>query len=463
MLIKPKDVTITDKDKAIFYHTVIENPYIPYTPYQLQAIALVLASRDTDGVNSLLAGGSSWGGKTVLGSMLAAQFLQEPKYRALVTRRNYAELLDTSSIWDNLTTWACDENLPDDIRCTAIKSPSPRIESPYGSVVFFKAFDNIDKKHKFKSSSYHRIVNDEASELPNGLIPFQYRSLRTTDHLPLSMINLSNPAGDSTDYLIKEYIVGKKPYLNMGWESNPFIDKEAYSQTLDQLDYVDQQYQKYGDWFYKPAKGDLISREDMKNQIYNAHIDDFDVRFSLIGIDMAGKGKDKFAVVKIDLLNNGLEVISDFAQTQSAQPEGMLVKFVAKHNKSSYAPLTNIIVIEQEGGSASLYAQRYFADLLKDFNIPIVLKSPKGNKYSRARPLMNQITKGQVKLYYKCGCLDDFIDEAVNLEPLMKKSPNLVDSATIAHNYLHEVVMNAGGNVYIGQRIGSKQQFGRRI
>lgn len=457
MLVEPKDITITDKDKAIFYHTVIKNPYIPYTPYQLQAIALILASRDGNKVNSILAGGSAYGGKTVLGTMLSAQFLQEPTYRALVTRRNYAELLDTSSIWDNLKSWACDDSLPEDLRCTAIKSPSPRIEAPSGAIVYFKAFDNVDKKQKFKSASYKRIINDEASELPAGLIPFQYRSLRTTDHIPLSMINLSNPSGESTEYLVNEYITGDKPYLNIGWESNPFIDKEAYEQTLSQLDYVDQQYQRYGDWFYKPARGDLISREDMKSQIYNADIHDYDVRFSLIGIDLAGRGKDKFAVCRYDFLNNGLELVTDFAQTQSAQPEKMLIKFVAKHNQSRYSPLTNLIVIEQEGGGSPIYAQRYFQDLLKDFNIPVVLKFPKGNKYTRARPLMNKISKGQVKLHYKCNCLDDFIDESTNLEPLMSKSPNLVDSASLAHNYLHEEVMHSGGNVYVGKRIGGRK------
>lgn len=459
MLVEPQDVEITDKDKAIFYHTVIENPYIPYTPYQLQAMALVLASKDNNNVNSLLAGGSAYGGKTVLGTMLAAQFLQEPSYRALVTRRNYAELLDTSSIWDNLKSWACDDKLPEDLRCTAVKSPSPRIEAPSGAIVYFKAFDNLDKKQKFKSASYKRIINDEASELPNGLIPFQYRSLRTTDHIPLSMINLSNPSGESTEYLIKEYITGDKPYLNIGWESNPFIDKEAYEQTLSQLDYVDQKYQRYGDWFYKPARGDLISREDMKSQIYNGIINDYDVRFSLIGIDLAGKGKDKFAVCRYDFLNNGLEIINDFAQTQSAQPEGMLINFIAKHNESSYAPLTNLIVIEQEGGGSPIYAQRYFQELLKDFNIPVQLKFPKGSKYTRARPLMNKISNGQVKIYHQCGCLDDFIDESTNLEPLMKTSPNLVDSASLSHNFFNEMVMNSGGNVYIGKRIGNTRRY----
>ena len=459
MLVEPKDIEITEKDKIIFYHSVLQNDYIKYKPYPKQALGLILASKDTKDVNSVLIGAGGYGGKTFLGSMCAAQFLEQPDYTCLVTRRNYAELLDTNSIWETLNDWCCNEDLPKDIRCDAIKSPSPRIIHPNGNTIYFKAFDNVDKKQKFKSASYDRIVNDEASELPNGLLQFQYRSMRNTTHLPLSIINLSNPGGDSTDYLVNNFVDGDKPYISLDWRDNPFIDKEAYSKTLDQLDYVDQKYQKYGDWFYKPARGDLISREDMKKQIYNEKIYDSDIRYSLIGIDMAGKGKDKFAICKYDLLNNGLEMVSDFAQTQSAQPESMLVKFVAKHNPSSYAPITSLIVIEQEGGSASLYAQRYFQELLKDFNIPIVLKSPKGSKYARARPLMNKITKGQVKLYYQCGCLDDFIDESTNLEPVPKKSPNLVDSCTLLHNYLHEVVFRSSGNVYIGNRIGNSRRF----
>ena len=454
MLVEPQDITVSDKDKAIFYHTVLQNPYIPFKPYPKQGLGLILASRDTKDVNSILLGAGAYGGKTVLGTMMAAQFLQEPTYRALVTRRNYAELLDTSSVWENLKEWSCNDNLPEDIRCEAIKSPSPRIEAPSGAIVYFKAFDNVEKKQKFKSASYKRIINDEASELPNGLIPFQYRSLRTTDHIPLSMINLSNPGGDSTEYLIKQYIEGNKPYIRMDWRDNPFIDKEAYKKTLMELDYIDRKRQMDGDWYYQPARGDLITREEMTSQIYANPIYDSDVRFSLIGIDLAGKGKDSFAVCRYDLLNNGLEIINDFAQTKSSSPEDMLVKFVFKHNPSSYTPITSLIVIEQEGGGSPLYAQRYFQDLLSEFNIPVALKPPKGSKYQRARPLMRTIVNGQTKIYKDCNCMDDFIDESVNLEPLMKKSPNLVDSCTLLHNYLHETVMNMGTRVSVGRRIG---------
>ena len=386
--------------------------------------------------------------------MLAAQYLQQPDYTCLVTRRNYAELLDTNSIWENLVDWCCDENLPIHIRCEAYKTPTPKIVAPNGNTIYFKAFDREEKKQKFKSASYDRIVNDEASELPLGILQFQYRSMRNTLNIPRSIINLSNPSGDSTDYLVEHFVDGENPYIALDWRDNPFIDKEAYEGALNQLDYIDQQYQKYGNWHYKPTVGDLINRDDITKQLLGVQINPSDVRFSLIGIDLAGKGKDKFAVCRYDSLNNGLECINDFAQTSSSMPEDMLVNFVAKHNPNNYAPVTSLIVIEQEGGGSPLYAQRYFQELLEEFNIPVVLKTPKGSKYQRARPMYRMIRTGQVKILQSCNCLDDFIDESVSLMPVMKKSPNLVDSATLVHNYLHEEVLNSGSSISFGARIG---------
>lgn len=374
--------------------------------------------------------------------MLAVQYLQEPDYTCLVTRRNYAELLDTDSIWEHLVEWCCDEDLPVELRCVAYKTPTPKIVAPNGNTIYFKAFDREDKKQKFKSASYDRIVNDEASELPSGILQFQYRSMRNTLHIPRSIINLSNPGGESTEYLVEKFVDGPNPYIALDWRDNPHIDQVAYEGSLNELDYIDQQFQKFGNWHYRPSQGDLINREDLVNQKIQYKTDISSIAYSLMSVDLAGKGKDKFAVVRLDYLSNGLEVIVDFNQTASHMPEDMLLNFIAKHNPNRN-PLTSIIVIEQEGGGSPVYAQRHFQDLLvsNGFNIPVVLQTPRGSKYQRARPLMRLIKQGQVKLNNECMCLDEFIDESISLMPVMKKSPNLVDSVSLGHNYLHEKIL----------------------
>ncbi len=448
----------------LIHQSIYQNKYIQAAkikPYDKQYLGLLYAnSINIDkSINQILIGAGGYGGKTYIGSMLACQYLMSSEgYTCLVTRRNYAELLDTNSIWDNLVDWCCNEDVPADWRCTAKRSPSPIIESPIGNKVYFKAFDHESKKQKFKSASYDRIINDEASELPVDVLKFQYRSLRNTSNIPISLIHLSNPSStnkDANQYLIDKFVDGDYPYLPMDWRDNPYIDKAAYENTLNELDFIDQQYQKYGNWHYKATVGDLISREDIVRQVLSFNVNDTDIRFSLIGIDLAGKGKDSFAVCRYDYLNNGLEVINDFAQTQSSMAEDMLINFVAKHNPSTYAPLTSLIVIEQEGGGSPVYAQRYFQELLQEFNIPVILKTPRGSKYQRARPLMRLIRNGQVKINQSCNFLEDFIDESVSLNPAGEgRSPNLVDSCSLVHNYLHNDVLGAGSTISIGGHIG---------
>ena len=66
MLIEKDDITITERDKLIYYHTVLNNHYIPFKPYPKQAMGLILASREesyTDGVkkpNSVLLGAGGY-------------------------------------------------------------------------------------------------------------------------------------------------------------------------------------------------------------------------------------------------------------------------------------------------------------------------------------------------------------------------------------------------------------------
>ena len=66
MLLEKDDITITERDKLIYYYTVLDNPYIPFKPYPKQAMGLILASKEEsviDGVkkpNSVLLGAGGY-------------------------------------------------------------------------------------------------------------------------------------------------------------------------------------------------------------------------------------------------------------------------------------------------------------------------------------------------------------------------------------------------------------------
>ena len=135
-----------------------------------------------------------------------------------------------------------------------------------------------------------------------------------------------------------------------------------------------------------------------------------------------------------------------------------VLNFIIKHNPNPYAPKTSLIVIEQEGGGSPEYAKKYFENLIYEigYNIPVILKKPSGSKYQRARPLMHSIRFGNTKLNENADFIHDFIDESIQLSPdgNNSKSPNLVDSASLARNYLHTDVLGNQVKFSVGTRIG---------
>lgn len=453
--------------KIHYYNTILNNPYIPVKPYPKQAIPIFeviknepLNEKGQPEVNTVLVGAGGFGGKTYLGSMLAAQYLPEKvsekkeNYTCLVTRKNYAELTDTNSIWDNLLEWCCGEHLSEDIRCDFKQSPTPQITSPQGNTIYFKAFDRGEKKQKFKSASYDRIVNDEASELPQEVIKFQYRSMRNTSWLPRSIINLSNPGGESTEYLVRKYVDGSKPYIALDWRDNPHIDKDAYEASLDELDYIDQQYQKYGNWHYRPTAGDLINHE----QLVNAYIDvsdyiDREVLFCTMGIDTAGTGRDNTVAMNLIRVDNGLTVLNDLSIDGSAYPEDSVYSIIEKQILENN--LYNV-EFEEEPGGDSVYALRYWvedvlSDLINKYSIDVNGVPAIKSKYTRARPIAKSIIKGELKfsshlkeeLERKDGLFDQFMYVSPNPEEMKKhKSPDELDALGYAWNSMNDSMNN---------------------
>lgn len=435
-------------DFELYNETITKNPYIPFELYPKQKLVALLSCKDHKGVNHVLTGGAAGGGKTMLLAALALQFMTEPNYRCLVTRRGYRELVGTGSVYDII------KNIPG---LKSRESSPIKVVSPSGAEIHFKAFQDETHKQDVKGESYHTILNDEASELNESVLRFLNRSVRKNndDPIPLRVVNASNPGGDSTEYLINKFITGPSPYVSMGYKDNPYIDDKVYEASLMELDYIDRQYQMRGDWFYKPSQGDLMTREAAEAQ-YITNITT-PVAYELISIDLAGKGRDFFAVCCYDYLANGWEYIRDFDQTRTSNPESMLLNFIYKHNPDKRVPLTSVIVIEQEGGGSPEYARKYFQNLILEagYNIPIILEKPMGNKYQRARPLMHSITYGGTKLNKDCRLMDDFIDESIQLDPLGKgRSPNLVDSCSLARNYLHDKVLGTKTRFKTGRRIG---------
>lgn len=453
----------------IIQKTIYENPYVHIKPYprQLWPIFEVTQPEKNNEAHSILAGGGGYGGKTYLGSMLAAQYLHFPEYQCLVTRKNRKELIGPNSIWRNLKTWLTRKELGPlrlDPRKDINKSELV-MTAPSGATIWFRFFDEEESKGKLQSESYERIIHDEGPQLKTRVLKFSFRSLRhgiSTCKIPLSMIILGNPSDEkksSNEYVTEEYVDGKYPYFWMDWRHNPFAPK-TYKNTLDKLDFIDQKYQKDGDWHYRPSKGDLINRETIKKQVtpYNKELQTI---FNVLSIDLAGEGSDKTAITNYLYLKNGWGFIEDLYQTISPYPEEHIYRFIESKIISGFSP--NLILIEQEGGS-KVYSDRHWEEELSNLGIPLYPITPKGSKYNRARPFVREMNKGLIKINKSLeNKIDDesktqstylnlLTEELLNLEPVMKVSPNLIDCLSQARNFIDsEVLVNNNSGMQIAR------------
>ncbi len=453
---------ITQYDRDMLDLTLIKNPYIPdkikkgVLDYPKQLKSLIYLNRPVGNkYHRILIGGEAYGGKTLLGAVLALRFIHLKGFKGLVTRKNYDDLTEESvdSIYGYIGLW--NDLLPKKQQLK-IRSLPPKIKSNEGGILSFRAFDHISKKEKTRSKTYQCIYNDEAPEIERQILTFQGRSLRQdkTSRFPKAIVNFGNPQFDpktfvlneSSKRFLEEYVKGKYVYVPMGFNDNPHINKKEVEASFEDLDEIDKQSQQFGNWEYEYQKGSLINlnkiKELLQPQTSNRSA-------SILGIDLAGRGEDKFAVstLTIDLKTNQV-MIDNISQTIGVERETLVEKHVMEDHKRGVYP--SFCILEMEGGSW-MDTETHWKNFFNQLGIQVKAKQPVGSKFNRARPLVRQMRQGHVlinqclenKKYpeskYKETYFELLKNEIMRLAPVMPISPNIIDSLSIAFNYLRKI------------------------
>ena len=404
-----------------------------------------------DEPHSVLVGGGGYGGKTYLGSMLAAQYLQFPEYQCLVTRKNRKELIGPNSIWRNLKAWLTRPDLPDELRLdprTDINKSELVMSAPSGATIWFRFFDEEESKEKLQSESYDREIHDEGPQLRPRVLKFSYRSLRhgiSTCKIPLAMIILGNPSDrpqSSNEYLTENYVDGSYSYYWMDWRHNPFAPV-TYPNTLNKLDFIDQKYQKDGDWHYKPAKGELFKEKTLNDAIIDKMPP---VRFvrNIRGLDMAvTKQGDYTAAVKWIRDERGHAYITDVKRLQTEYPEDLLEQCILEDNKMwQSGRFETEYYVENLRTDAGVHQERYLKEFLDKYiakGLYIHFIPPTTNKFTRARPMANAFRQGDISILKSDKWNQDFIDELKDFGPDDREyeHDDQVDGASVAYNELN--------------------------
>lgn len=386
----------------LIQQTVLDNPYIPFTPTVKQAEFLIRPEQE------VLFGGSAGPGKSAALLMSALQFVEQTAYSALLLRRTFTDLslpgalIDMSHAWLKGTPAAWDGQLK-------------QWRFPSGASLSFGYLDNAADQYRYQSSSFQFIGWDELSQF--DLAPYTYlfsrlRRLAGVD-IPLRMRAASNPGGIGHEW-VRERFIGKmrdgifvpvkhadRVFIRATLDDNPHLDRESYERALDQLDPVTRAQLKHGNWHIRP-EGNLFKRAWFKfvDRVPSEPM------MTVRSWDLAAtEGGDYAAGVRMHRTKDGCVYVSDVRREQGTpQAIEKLVKRTAKTDGKGVA-----IRFEQEPGSAGkILIDNYRRLVLPGFDVRGTRST--GDKVTRSGPWSAACEAGDVHLV-RADWNEAYIDE----------------------------------------------------
>ena len=435
---------MSNLDKQIYGLTVLDNPYITVKPFPKQAAAIMHPSR------LKLLGGNAYSGKSLLGSVIASQWLMYPHYKCLVIRRTHDDVVATGGIVDKLKDSLLDEQRLGGLTCE-LNEVKKKFTAPSGAEIWYNEASTKKDKEKFRGRSYHTIIVDEATEILPSTLAFFSRSIRRAkeDQIPLHVYYISNPsASDGTRFLLDQFVedYAPNPYFELTFWDNEAINPYEYAKSLEILDPIDKAYQLYGDWHFVPSNGMIINRQELMDMELGKEIlDSKTPDYNIIGVDLASTGEDKTALTSIAHFTDGTTAIVDSLQISKSNTEEPIRQFL---EKQQHKYRTNLIVFEKETGASPEYAKRYWygmlEDLLRQYGTRLMFYHPTDSKFDRARPIAQSIRRKFLHINQQLPDKDALVNQFLYVHPdksVMEDfpSPDMLDSASLCFNQMTKV------------------------
>ncbi len=406
--------------KAIYQATILENPYIPFIPTDKQLEFLLGFDKET------LYGGAAGGGKSVALLMAALMFAQAPDYRALILRRNYAQLALPGALIDMAHEW---------LHSTDAKwnDSKKKWVFPSGATLNFGFLDSEKDKYRYQGSAFHFVGFDELTQFTQSQYTYLFSRNRKIEgsRIPLRFRSTSNPGGIGHDWVKNRFITETKEgriFIPAGLSDNPHLNKKDYIKNLDELDPVTRKQLKDGNWDIAPG-GNFFKREKFEiTEDYPAKART--VRFWDLAASEASPGKNPDYTAGVRICEyKGVYWVVDVIRKR-LPPTGVeeLIRQTAELDG-----IYTEIFMEQEPGSSGLNTISHYArNILQGFCFKGVKST--GSKITRAKPLASAVENSNVKLV-KGSWNREFIEECV-VFPQQGFHDDQVDAASGAFEQL---------------------------
>lgn len=250
--------------------------FVPWKPHPKQQLFLSLEFEDTlkdQSIIESLFGGSTGGSKTVAMLMAALKYVHVPHYSALLLRRNYPDLKQEGGLMALAHEW---------LHKTSAKwnEVDKTWTFPSGATLRFGYLDTENAKFRYQGGEYQFIGFDELTQFSESQYKYLFSRLRKREGIdvPLRMYSASNPGGIGGQWVFERFIPedfspAKAKELSIWYKNaendhivafvpstlddNPSLDREAYLQSLMQLDEITRQQYLTGDWQIQ-IRGDIL-------------------------------------------------------------------------------------------------------------------------------------------------------------------------------------------------------------
>lgn len=405
------DLTNVDKQQLQKLLSPRLTKYIPYTPTAKQTAFLLM-----NNTKEVLYGGAAGGGKSIAQLMGALQFVDIPGYSAILFRKTYADLSLPGALIDVSKQWLMPFVESGEVRWS---EKEKKYTFPSGANLNFGYLESENDCYRYQGAEFQYIGMDECTHISPSNYRYLFSRLRKPKSLnvPLRFRATCNPGGQYGEFYYQRFFVDGEEngriFIGAGLDDNPYLDAEAYKESLQELDPVEREQLLNGNWEIK-ANGDMFSRHWF-NIVPASDIPDAARRVRYW--DMAStdpkkrKSKNKrdpdWTVGFKLAFYQGLFWIEDIVRVQKTPHEvEELIRLTAQMDGYSCA-----IRMEQEpGSSGAVTIDHYARNVLPVYDFDGVLAS--GSKVERARTASTAAQAGRVFISQRCRNLIPFLDEA---------------------------------------------------
>ena len=425
---------LTPEAVALLMATIEENPYIPISPSDQQAVFLTLPVREA------LYGGAAGGGKTYGGVMGALQYVEDPSYRALILMRSYADLTKPGAPLDVAAEWLTDTD-------ATYNQQAHRWRFPSGAYLDFGYLQTESDKYNYKTAAYHYIYWDEVTQFSRSVYTYLFsrQRRRSNSWIPIRTRSGTNPDGPGFDWVKQRFIVEGAAeghfFIPARLEDNPFIDQADYELQLNQLDPITRERLRWGNWEIVPSG--LMFRRHWFNVVRVAPATpSISVRFWDMAATEVKEGKDPDWAVGTRMSYLGGEYFIENQVAVRTSPGG--VEKVVKQTAALDGPNVRVFMEQEPGSSGKIAISHYAANVLPGLAFQGIPST--GSKTQRAIPLSIAAESGRVNLVVG-PWVGDFLDQSEVFGTVTASHDDRVDSAAGAFNQVSRIAGTTFGRL----------------